>query len=247
MTTNNPLESYILRFRCVLAGMTLAEQEDIVAEIRAHIDERVSVSGMSIEETLSRLGAPEDLAREFSRDALVRRAGNGFSPWLILRAAFAWAMTGVHGFGVFLTAIFGYSLAFGFMLSCLLKMVFPDETGLWIDPDFNLGFRTGDIPQGHEVLGSWFQPITFGIGLLLFTLTTMLMRALLRRFKQWRTSAFRHSEAPRAALQGVPNLARRAARDAAGRLRTEFRKRPNGIRNTGPAEPRAEGSGGPQM
>src|SRR5476649_268146 len=55
MTTNNPLESYIVRFRCVLAGMTLAEQEDIVAEIRAHIDERVSVSGMSIEETLARL------------------------------------------------------------------------------------------------------------------------------------------------------------------------------------------------
>jgi hypothetical protein len=242
MTSDNPLESYIVRFRCVLAGMTLAEQQDIVAEIRAHIHERVSLSGMSIEEALARLGAPEDLAREYSRDALMRRAGNGFSPWLILRAAFAWAMTGIHGAGVFVTALLGYALAFGFMLSCLLKMVFPDETGLWIDPDFSLGFQPGDLPQGHEVLGSWFQPITFGIGLLLFTLTTMLMRRLLHGFRQWRTSAFRQSEAPRVVLQAVPGLARRAAQ----RLRTEFRKRPNGIHNATPAEPRAEGSGGPQ-
>jgi hypothetical protein len=219
MTTDNPLESYIVRFRCVLAGMTLAEQQDIVAEIRAHIHERVSVSGMSIEETLARLGPPEDLAREYSRGALLRRASNGFSPWLILRAAFAWAMTGIHGAGVFVTALLGYALAFGFMLCCLLKMVFPDETGLWIDPDFNLGFHAGDLPQGHEVLGSWFQPITFGIGLLLFTLTTMLMRVLLHRFKQWRTSATRHSEAPRVVLQAVPGLARRAAQHAAAAWR----------------------------
>jgi len=240
MTTNNPLESYIVRFRCVLAGMTLAEQEDIVAEIRAHIDERVSVSGMSIEETLARLGSPEDLAREYSRGALVRRAGNGFSPWLILRAAFAWAMTGIHGAGAFVTALFGYALAFAFMLCCLLKMVFPDETGLWIDPDFNFGFRPGDLPQSHEVLGSWFQPIAFGIGLLWFTLTTMLMRTLLHRFKQWRTSAFRDSEAPRVVLRTVPGLARRAAQHAAQRLGAEFPKRPNGIRNASPAEPRTD-------
>jgi hypothetical protein len=244
MTTNNPLESYIVRFRCVLAGMTLAEQEDIVAEIRAHIHERVSVSGMSIEETLARLGSPEDLAREYNRGVLVRRASNGFSPLLILRAAFAWAMTGVHGAGVFLTALFGYALAFGFMLWCLLKMVYPDEIGLWIDPDFTLlGFRSGDITHGHEVLGSWFQPITFGIGLLFFTLTTMLMRTLLHRFKQWRTSASSHSEAPRAVLQSVPGLARRAARSAARRLRAEFRKRPDTIRSASPAEPRPSGSG----
>jgi hypothetical protein len=242
MTTNNPLESYIVRFRCVLAGMTLAEQEDIVAEIRAHIHERVSVSGMSLEETLARLGPPEDLAREYSRGALVRRAGNGFSPWLILRAAFAWAMTGVHGVGVFVTALVGYALAFGFMLWCLLKMVFPDEIGLWIDPDFSLlWFRSGYITHGHEVLGSWFQPITFGIGLLFFTLTTMLMRSLLQRFKQWRSNAFRDSEAPRVVLQAVPGLAWRAAQSAAQRLGAEFRTRPNGIRNAGPAEPRAEG------
>ncbi len=228
MTTNNPLESYIVRFRCVLAGMPMAEQEDIIAEIRAHIQERVSVSGMSLEETLARLGAPEDLARDYTRGALVRRASSGFSPWLILRAAFAWAMTGVHGAGVFVTAVFGYALAFGFMLWCLLKMVFPDQIGLWVDPDFNPGFRPGELPQDHEVLGSWFQPITFGIGLLFFTLTTILMRFLLQRFKQWRTSATLQSEAPRVVLRSLPGLARRAAQDVIRRLGTEFRKRRDG-------------------
>jgi hypothetical protein len=129
-------------------------------------------------------------------------------------------MTGIHGAGVFVTALFGYALAFGFIFCCLFKMVFPDEIGVWIDPDYTLlWFRSGVIPQGHEVLGTWFQPIAFGIGLLLFTLTTMLMRTLLSRFKQWRTSAWGHSEAPRVVLRTVPGLARRAAQHAAAAWR----------------------------
>lgn len=209
MASENPLESYMIRFRGALIGMTPAEQQDIVAEIRAHIHERVSVSDMSLEETLARLGPPEVLALEYSRGALVRRASNGFSPLLILRAAFAWAMTGVHGVLVFATAMLGYALAFGFMLCCLLKMAFPSQTGLWIGPDFVFGFRLGDVQDGQEVLGTWFPPITFGLGLLFLSLTTMLMRRLLPRFNQWRSAAWDQSEAPRVVLQAVPGLARR--------------------------------------
>jgi hypothetical protein len=47
----------------------------------------------------------------------------------------------------------------------------------------------------------------------------MLMRNLLHRFKQWRTNASRHSEAPRVVFRAVPGLARRAAQHTAAAWR----------------------------
>ena len=57
--TNDPLELYIARFQMSLTGMTLAIRQDIVDEIRAHVHERMCVSGMPIPEILERLGPPE--------------------------------------------------------------------------------------------------------------------------------------------------------------------------------------------
>ena len=49
--TNDPLELYIARFQTSLTGMTLAIRQDIVDEIRAHVHERMCVTGMPIPET----------------------------------------------------------------------------------------------------------------------------------------------------------------------------------------------------
>lgn len=190
MTLQNPLEIYIARLSGALSAMTVAEREDILEEIRTHVRERVAESGLTVEQTLERLGPAETLAADYGKGALVRRAGHTFSPWLILRAAYAWAMTGVHGFLAFLTALLGYTLGFGFIVLGLVKPVFPEETGLWIAPDlFEFGFRPQNVPEAHEMLGPWFTQISLALGVLLFIGTTMLMRALLPRVRRWSTSA----------------------------------------------------------
>jgi hypothetical protein len=120
-------------------------------------------------------------------------------------------MTGVHGALAFVTAVFGYALAGALMVSSLLKMMFPQEIGLWIGPDYDIGFRSGEIPGGQEVLGKWFEPISFGLGLLFLSVTTVLIRALLPRFKQWRTSALSQLGVPGEALKASAGLARRVA------------------------------------
>jgi HAAS domain-containing protein len=196
MMTNDPLDAYLARFQAALVGMTLAERHDIVEEIRTHVHERVATGGIPVAEALAKLGPAEQLAREYCRGALVRRANalmcrkwGALSPWLTLRAAFAWAMTGVHGIGVFVTAVFGYALGCALIVWGLLNVFLPDTIGLWMGPDFTLGFRPEDVAQGRPALGGWFQPVVFGVGALLLGVTTAAVRALGRRFQYWRTNA----------------------------------------------------------
>jgi hypothetical protein len=173
--------------------MSLREREDIVEEIRAHVLDRVSDSGMSVVEVLERLGPAQDLARAYNNGALLRRARFSFSPLLILRAAFAWAMTGVHGMIAFVVALIGYVTGFLFMVAGLMKPFFPKELGLFIGPDEGMviTFRSNLQPDAvvHEVLGPWFTIVCLALGILILIATTILMRKLLPRIKHWRTSA----------------------------------------------------------
>ena len=97
--TNDPLELYLARFQRSLSGMTLAIRQDIVDEIRAHVHERMCVSGMPIPEILERLGPPEDLAREYCTGALVTRHDR-LSPLVVLRGAAAWVVTAAHAVAI---------------------------------------------------------------------------------------------------------------------------------------------------
>jgi len=195
MTNHDPLEAYLARLLSALNGMTVSERADIVEEIRAHVLERAETSALTITETLERLGPADELARDYCRGALIRKASTRFSPWLILRAAYAWAKTGSQGFGVFLAALLGYSLGGGFVLVALIKPIFPAETGLWMgDGFFNLGFRT-TLPPGRELLGIWLIPVCLVLGGLILALTTLAMRSLMAKFRQLKSAALSVREA----------------------------------------------------
>jgi hypothetical protein len=195
MTPQDALEAYLVRLRSSLRGLTVAEREDICEEIRTHVWERVG-SGLTIAATLEKLGSAEELACAYSNGALVLRARSSLSPWIILRAAYRWAMTGVHGVAVFMTAMFGYVFGLAFMLCALLKPIFPEQTGFWVGPGtFNFGFRPGNIADSREVLGPWFVQVSLLLGVLFFVGTTMAMRRLLSKFRNWRLSGVRQGEA----------------------------------------------------
>lgn len=187
MTTDNAVAIYLAEFRSALTGMTLAEREEIVEEIRAHIRDRVSGSGLSTPEVLERLGSPRELARDYSSGALLQRASRSFSPWLILRAAFRWSLAGVQGFTVFVAALVGYSIGTSLMICAALKPLFPDEVGVWMGAgSFNLGFHPGNVPAGPELLGGWFIPFATLTGVIAFIVTTVVIRTLLPMLKRVR-------------------------------------------------------------
>jgi hypothetical protein len=187
---DNDVAVYLAEFRSALTGMTLAEREDIVGEIRAHIRDRAAESGLSTAEVLDRLGSATALANDYSSGSLLQRASVSFSPWLILRAAFRWSLTGIQGLGVFFVALLGYCMGVGFLICAALKPLFPDEVGMWVGSgDFNVGFRPGDIPVGREVLGPWFIPVATIAGAVFTIVTTIVVRALLPKLKRMRDRA----------------------------------------------------------
>jgi len=190
MTNDARVNEYLAELRRALTGMTVAEREDIVEEIRTHIRERAGDALANIDETLAGLGPAQELAEQYRTGLLVQKARRSISPLLILRAALRWALTGVEGTVVFLIAVFGYLMGVGFLLLALLKPIFPQRTGLWIGPDaFEFTIRTGVLPGStpalHEVLGWWFIPVCAIIGSLALIATTKLLQFLMKRFR-WR-------------------------------------------------------------
>ena len=183
MTTNDPLEMYIGRFQANLPSMTLSERQDIVDEIRSHVHDRVAASGLSILEVLERLGPAETVAGEYHRGNLVVR--ERFSVLVLLRTALAAVVTGFHGIFLIVVAIYGYAGAlasFGFLIA---RMLFPEQTALWMTQDWELGMGADRPPNATVFLGNWLQPIAFGVGAMLWCLTTLLLRRTWVSMKQW--------------------------------------------------------------
>ena len=194
--TNDPLELYIARFQMSLAGMTLAIRQDIVDEIRAHVHERMCVSGMPIPEILERLGPPEGLAREYCTGAPVTRHDR-LSPLVVLRGAAAWGVTAVHAVAIAIVAIWGYGIAVGFFVFALLRSLLPELTGLWVTADFdNIGIGPNPPFDARPLAEKWLQPVAFGLGVVFMMLTTMALRRLVPSIKRWARRAMQPIEFP---------------------------------------------------
>ena len=194
--TNDPLELYIARFQVSLTGMTLAIRQDIVDEIRAHVHERMCVSGIPIPEILERLGPPDDLAREYCIGALVTR-DNGLSPLVVLRRAGAWVVTAAHALAITIVAIYGYGIALGFFVFGLLRSLVPELTGLWATADFDdIGIGPNPPFDARPLAESWLQPIAVGLGVVFLMLSTKALRRLVPSIKRWARCAMQPIEFP---------------------------------------------------
>ncbi|HSY37630.1 MAG TPA: DUF1700 domain-containing protein [Acidobacteriaceae bacterium] len=177
-----PIEAYLADLRTQLAPLPLAEREEILREISAHIRDSVE-TGAPVHTVLAGLGTPAQLAAEYRDGELIRAASRSLSPIKLLRATLRLATKGVTGIVVFFAAIFGYAFGVGLFLTGILKAIFPAYTGVWVANGHLVNAGTqGFIPQSptHEILGGWYMPLAFFIGASLTLLTTLAIRAFLR-------------------------------------------------------------------
>ena len=123
MTAETQIESYLTALRLHLGPLTIAEREEIVREINAHIRDSAEEPGASVETVLARLGPAEELAAQYRDGLLIRKASRSNSPFVLLRATLRLATKGVFGIVVFFLAIFGYAMGGGLVLSGLLKPI----------------------------------------------------------------------------------------------------------------------------
>ena len=187
MTTEMQIDSYLTALRLHLGPLTIAERDEIVCEISAHIRDSAEESGASIETILARLGPAEELAKQYREGLLIRQASRSLSPLVLLRATLRLATKGLSGIVVFFLAIFGYLMGGGLVLTGLLKPIFPANTGVWFSGGQLVSSGTlfpAPAPPAHEILGMGYIPIALTLGSLTLLLTTFLIRRSLRISQQ---------------------------------------------------------------
>jgi uncharacterized membrane protein len=194
-TADEKIDRYLRRVRLGLRGLPDVDVTDILNELRAHIVERLELTGgsrdVAIDSVLESFGRPEHIAALYFSENLVSRAESIRTPWTVLRSLFCWATLSVKGFIVFMVCVVGYSFGLAFFLAALMKPFHPEGVGLWYaGPNtghFSLhiaGFAPHTGPE-RELLGWWLVPVGCSLGGGTILLTT--------QFALWSLRRLRHS------------------------------------------------------
>jgi hypothetical protein len=168
------VERYLERVRASLRGMRAPEVDEIVLELRGHIEERVG-PGRDTETALRALGDPEELARQYRSDHVATRAECGGSPIVILHSLLLLRRGRFKGWAPLALAAFGYAWALALGGAAIEKVLSPRDVGLWYRPgSLSLPRITVDgagPPGTRELLGWWFVPAGIAACALLLFLT----------------------------------------------------------------------------
>jgi uncharacterized membrane protein len=191
MNAEIQIDSYLTALRLHLGPLTIAEREEIVKEIAAHVRDSAEESGTSVEAVLARLGPANVLAAQYRDGLLIRQASRSISPLVLLRATLRLATKGVFGILVFLVGVFGYLIGGGMVLTAMLKPIFPANTGMWFDGEGHFMSSGVLFPppgsQAHEVLGVWYIPLALIVGSLTLLFTTWAIRTSLAVSQRWQS------------------------------------------------------------
>jgi hypothetical protein len=190
------IEAYLAALRKQLWDLTDEDARDIVDEIRTHILEKTSgdTAPETVQETLTALGTPVDLAGRYRTEELLERGRQARSASFVLRSLLRWTGLSVGAVLVFAVSIIGYGVGGGLFLLGIMK-VMDHSTGVWgvfNQHNVSLGFQSPgppSTPGAHELLGWWLLPIGLLFGPGLFLLTFRLDTWSIRRFWKPRTPA----------------------------------------------------------
>ena len=186
------VERYLSRVRVGLRGLPEREIEDILRELRSHVDERLKAPGASAEEVLRALGEPAALASQYRADNVMERAVCSSSPIEIFHSLYLLARRGPASFGVVLLAGLVYALGFVLMGVSIDKLLAPRDVGLFYIPGrwTPLHFIVdGHGPAGtRDLLGWWFVPSVLAVGVALLLLTNQVGLWWIRRSRTERFS-----------------------------------------------------------
>lgn len=177
------ISGWLRRFKWSLAGMGAPERDEIVAEVRAHITERIA-AGDGVTDALNAFGRPEAYARSFVEEMELARAITGERVPSMLGVVIRRAHRSALASAAFLGVLILVAIAVGVGGTALLKLFRPESAGLWAGQgSFYLG--VADERSGmRELLGPWLYPLApllmgacWVLGRLILLSTVRAMRA----------------------------------------------------------------------
>ena len=175
-------DDYIKRINRAVATLSKADQQDIQLEFNSHIYESMQGSNKESEidsllDVLQKLGAPEEVLTQLVADKKLEQATKTFNPAHIFKAL---ALNISNGISYTIFAILYLILGIG-VFSVGAKLFYPDKVGFYVyEKGWSIGIGEN---SGTEVLGNWFIPVMLGVLLLLYILTTLMLR-LIRGLKK---------------------------------------------------------------
>lgn len=159
------IQEYLRRFRMGLNALPENLRDDLVLELRSHIEERLSSGRFDPEKSF---GSPESYAAQFvTEQRLSAAVGSGNAPRLLWSLLSVVQRTATVLFLVCPLAISEVSGACFVVLGALRP--FSDRIGLHLRPDGSfaaLGWVSRNDTK--EVLGLWAMPLFIGGGVLIF-------------------------------------------------------------------------------
>lgn len=193
MSDATKIEDYLRALSKALRALPDRDRDDIIAEIRAHLDHRAGEGKLA--DALKALGGPDDCARSFIEEMKIQSAfadggpAKSFGALLSLASRRATATA-----GLFVSLVF-FLLAAGFAFTALAEIVTPDKAGLWVGPDSGsivIGAfdapppATPDAPAPpREILGRWLIPFASALAVVFFVIgqwsSRLFIRLMMRR------------------------------------------------------------------
>lgn len=181
MNATDKIDGYMKPLARALRGLAEGDRDDIVREIRAHLEHRAGEN--RLDEALRALGTPEVCARGFIDELKLQTAFADAGPAKTFGALLALASRRVTAsIGLFVSGVF-YLLAFGFAWTGVMEIVMPEKAGLWVDATANIyAFGVLDEPSAttKEVLGRWLIPAAAALSVLSFVIGQSLGRFFVR-------------------------------------------------------------------
>jgi hypothetical protein len=189
MADEKAIETYLKGLRRALRALPENDRDEIVAEIRAHLDHRAREG--RLQEAMKAVGAPEKCARGFLEEIRIQDAFADGGPAKTVGALVALASRRVTAAaGLFVSVIF-FLLAAGFVITAGVEIVAPDKAGLWVNRQagvFVLGTYEAPppapgapaTPPTPELLGRWLFPVAAAGSVLSFIIGQWLARFFVR-------------------------------------------------------------------
>ena len=185
------IDDYLTALRRQLRDLMEEDMNDIVEEIRAHILDKTTAGAdpAEVEQTLTALGAPRELAARYCTEEMLRRADAHRSGTQKARIAGRWTFAILAGLIALVVSAVGYSMGGFLIIIGIAKLMWPHGTGLWKtnypDGTWGLGFSggSGNTPpaSSHDLLGWWIYPIAFILGPVIIYGTYLLGRWTARK------------------------------------------------------------------
>lgn len=189
------LDCYLDQVRRNLKGLPKSEADEIIAELRSHVLDKVAGSATPerVEAAIAALGSPRDVARLNLTERVAADLEADRSPWRVLRAVARLAGLSVYGLFAFSACFIGYVMSAGFVVTAVSKLVSRTNAGLWRIPKGADGYTyvmgVTNHPGAEELLGWWIVPL----GLLL---------AVVLGWASWRFGLFSVRRMRRVAQRG---------------------------------------------